>query len=284
MQSIESSQVGGGRLGRLAGLVPVLLVALVSAVGCTVQQDEGTGSPAGFTETSPKMGDPKLAYLDISILNDASRGEKEKAQDASRKALEMYEWLSIRPGMTVADVFASGGYNTHLLSRIVGDGGKVLSVMEFYADKEAFDGRLYKVDELEGRIEKGGLNNVEMAMKISDLPPDSVDRMVVVRNYHDVEWVFEGLKRKDVVAGLFSALKPGGTIGIVEVVTDKPGWDEKTHRLNKQIVIDDFTAGGFKLTETSDILANPDDDHSTSGFEEGRHTMDRYLLKFRKPV
>jgi predicted methyltransferase len=30
------------------------------------------------------------------------------------------------------------------------------------------------------------------------------------------------------------------------------------------------------------MLRNPDDDHSITGFDEGRHTMDRYLLKFRK--
>jgi predicted methyltransferase len=49
-------------------------------------------------------------------------------------------------------------------------------------------------------------------------------------------------------------------------------------------VIDDFTAGGFKLAGRSDMLANPADDHSIAGFKEGRYTMDRYLLKFEKPV
>lgn len=37
------------------------------------------------------------------------------------------------------------------------------------------------------------------------------------------------------------------------------------------------------LAGTSDMLANPDDDHSITGFEEGRYKMDRYLLKFEKP-
>ena len=57
---------------------------------------------------------------------------------------------------------------------------------------------------------------------------------------------------------------------------------------NEQAVIDDFTAGGFVLLERSDMLANPDDDHTMSGFEPefefgGRHAADRYLLKFQKP-
>ncbi len=132
-------------------------------------------------------------------------------------------------------------------------------------------------------MEKNHLDNVELVTSLAELPDNAVDAMIVVRNYHDVEWVFDGLKRKDVVAKLFGALKPGGVIGIVEVATDNEGWDEKAHRLSQKVVIEDFTMGGFRLVGTSDMLANPDDDHSKSGFEEGRHTMDRYLLKFEKP-
>ncbi len=47
-------------------------------------------------------------------------------------------------------------------------------------------------------------------------------------------------------------------------------------------MIDDFTAAGFELVENSDLLDNSMDDYSSSGFQEGRQTMDRYLLKFRK--
>jgi predicted methyltransferase len=70
----------------------------------------------------------------------------------------------------------------------------------------------------------------------------------------------------------------------VDVATDRPGWDKETHRLNEQVVIDEFTAHGFALEGSSDMLRNPNDDHSIMGFDEGRHTMDRYLLKFRKVV
>ncbi|MFQ5669096.1 MAG: class I SAM-dependent methyltransferase [Acidobacteriota bacterium] len=222
-------------------------------------------------------------HLDRSVLADPGRPQEERAQDPSRKAIDVYEWLGVRPGMTVGDLFASGGYNTHLLSRVVGDQGKVLSIFEFYADKKAFGGRLYKVDAVRERVAKNGLENVELVTKLTDVTPESVDVMLAVRNYHDVEWVFPGLKRKDVVAAAYRALKPGGIMGIVDVATPKPGWDQAAHRLNEKVVIEDFTAGGFELAGQSDMLRNPDDDHDTTGFEAGRHTMDRYLLKFRKP-
>ena len=101
--------------------------------------------------------------------------------------------------------------------------------------------------------------------------------MVSIRNYHDAK-----PPRDQLLNELYDALKPGGIIGIVDVATDHPGWDEDTHRLNEQVVIDEFTANGFTFEGSSDMLRNPDDDHSIRGFDEGRHTMDRYLLKFRK--
>lgn len=239
--------------------------------------------PGEAAEGKPAIA-PAAKKIDRSILNDPGRPEDEKKQDAARKALDVYEWLGAEPGMTVADLFASGGYNTHLLSRVVADGGKVYSVFEFYANKELFDGRLFKMDGVKERVEKNGLKNVVIVEKIDDVPAGSVDVAIAVRNYHDVEWVFEGLKRKDVVAGIMRMLKPGGVVGIVEVATPKPGWDKEAHRLNESVVVEDFTSGGFELAAKSDMLANPEDDHTKSGFEEGRYNQDRYLLKFRKPV
>ncbi len=269
----------------IAGRGAVIGIFLMLAACAAPQQGtqaEATGD-AQHTAADGEMAGGERAGLDRSILDDPSRPEEEKAQDASRKAIEVYEWIGIAPGMKVADLFCSGGYNTHLLSRVVGPEGKVVGIFEFYANKELFGGQLYKVDAMNDRVAKHSLDNVELMQKITELPDEDLDAVLVVRNYHDVEWVFKDLQRKDVVASLYRALKPGGVVGIVEVATDKPGWDEKTHRLNEKVVIEDFTSGGFVLAGSSDMLANPDDDHSITGFEEGRYKMDRYLLKFEKP-
>jgi len=263
-----------GFASRTSRLTVLAAALAVTAAMAAVPEEK---MPARGPATQPAAG-----RIDRSILEDPARPEKDKAEDAGRKALEIYEWLGVKQGMTVADLFASGGYNTHLLSRVVGESGKVYSVMEFYANKEAFDGRLYKVDEVKARIEKGSLTNVQILEKISEVPANSLDVAVIVRNYHDVEWVFESLKRKDVVAAIHQAMKPGGVVGIEEVATPKEGWDKEAHRLNEKLVIEDFTAGGFTLAGRSDMLASASDDHTKSGFEEGRQNMDRYLLKFRK--
>jgi len=224
-------------------------------------------------------------HIDRALLDDPARPAEEKTQDPGRKALDVYEWLGVKPGMVVADVFPATGYNTHLLSKVVGAKGKVYSVLEFFGDKQLFDGKLYqRTETLKQRITKNALTNVEVVDHLAQLKPNSVEAMIAVRNYHDVEWVFPGLTRKECVAGMLNALKPGGVVVIDEVATDKPGWDKDTHRLNEKVVIDDFTAGGFELAEKSNLLANPGDDHTTQGFKEGRQNMDQYLLKFRKPA
>lgn len=250
---------------RLLALVAVLGVALV-AIGCAAAEDAAE---------EPAAEEP-MEEAPASVLDDPTRPAEEVAQDGSRMALEAYEFLGVEPGMTVADVWASAGYNTHLLSRTVGD-GQVVSILGFYAE-----GQFATAEALAQRVVDAELNNVEIVNAITDVAPDSVDVAIAVRNFHDADEYGDG--RTETVAQLFAMTKPGGIVGIIDVATPHEGWHEDTHRLNEQAVIDDFTAGGFELVDSSDMLRNPADDHSTSGFETGRHMADRYLLKFRKPA
>lgn len=260
----------------VATFVALTLIISLFAAGCSAPEEEAV-EPAPSPQPVPAP-----VALDRTVLEDPSRPEEERAQDADRRPLDVYEFFGVQPGQTVADVYNADGYNTHLLSRLVGDSGKVHSVFEFYSDEDVFDGALYKVDAVTLRVDEAGLDNVELALRLSDVPSDSVDVAIAVRNYHDVEWVFPDLKRADQVAEFYRIVRPGGIVGIVDVATDAEGWDDAAHRLNKQVVIDDFTAGGFELVGESDVLANPADDHTQEGFPE-RHTTDRYTLKFRKP-
>jgi predicted methyltransferase len=260
---------------------PVAAVILTLALaGCSVPAEPE--SAAGATEAAPQTAGPVI--LDRAILDDPSRPQAERAEDSGRRPLEVYEFFGIEPRMTVADVYNADGYNTHLLSRVVGGEGRVFSVFEFYGDPAAFDGQFYKVDSVTERLRTAGLDNVELALRLAEIPSDSVDVAIAIRNYHDVQWVVTGLRRDEQVAQLFRVIKAGGIVGIVDVATDAEGWDEANHRLNKQVVIDDFTGGGFELVEESDLLANSADRHDSPGFTEGRQTLDRYTLKFRKPA
>lgn len=235
---------------------------------------------AALALAAPMLGQT----LDPAILDDPARPAEERAEDADRRVLEVYGFWGVAPGMTVADVFPGAGYNTHVLSRAVGPEGKVYGVLGFY-EGLSFQEDVPPYDErYRERVAAAALENVEIVSDLADVPAGSVDVAVLVRNYHDVGWVFEDTSRPETVQALWNMLRPGGIVGIVEVATDREGWDAETHRLNETVVIEDFTSGNFELAARSDMLANPDDDHSTTGFQEGRHTMDRYLLEFVKPV
>ncbi len=280
MHSIRDSILGQKRILKILAVLSIMTSFALAGCG-------GDSSLTSEAEEAGKVAEssaPQSIPLDRAIYDHPSRPQEDKDQDAGRMALEVYEWLGVQPGMTVADVYPAGGYNTHLLSLVVGDGGKVHSVFEFYAEKELAEGRVYRVPQVQERIDQAGISNVELTLTLDEVPSESIDAAIAVRNYHDIEWVFPEYSRAGTVANFYRMMKPGGVVGIVEVATDREGWDQETHRLNETVVIEDFTSAGFELVESSDMLRNPDDDHSVSGFEEGRHTVDRYLLKFRKPA
>ncbi len=266
----------GGMFSRGAVVATAVLLGIAACGSPAEDAPAPAPAPAAAAE-------PSAVALDPSALADPSRPESETVQDAHRKPIEVYEFFGIQPGQVVADVYASGGYNTHLLARLVGDAGSVYSVLEFYGDQELFDGQLYTGETLTQRIRDAGLENVDLVMRMVEIPAASVDVAIAIRNYHDVGWTFEQWTREEQLGEFHRILKPGGTVGIVEVATPSEGWDDVAHRLNKQVVIDDFVGAGFELVGESDMLANPEDDHSVDGFPE-RWKADRYVLKFRKPA
>ena len=146
----------------------------------------------------------KPASLDRSVLGDPARSSEEKEQDSHRKAVDVYTFLGIEPGITVADLWPGGGYNTHLLSRLMGDDGKVYCMMGFYGA-----GRYDTLDKIEERIKEANLSNVQIFSKPSDLPVGSIDVMVSIRNYHDAK-----TPRDQLLAELYAALKPNGILGM----------------------------------------------------------------------
>ncbi|MBA3584034.1 MAG: hypothetical protein H0W36_05815 [Gemmatimonadetes bacterium] len=61
------------------------------------------------------------------------------------------------------------------------------------------------------------------------------------------------------------------------------GRDEEAHRIADDVIIVEVTAAGFELVDSSELFANPDDDHVGGKFDQ-RDSLDRSLLKFQKPA
>ena len=87
---------------------------------------------------------------------------------------------------------------------------------------------------------------------------------------------------------IYTGLKPGGVLAVIDHrALAGSGYDacNKLHRIDPEIVKREITAAGFILEGSSDILANPDDDHTKIVFDPAiRGKTDQFVLRFRKPA
>jgi len=140
----------------------------------------------------------------------------------------------------------------------------------------------------DARMERARLDNVIVAADLSAVPDGCVGAWVIIRNMHDfyIPSVVEAAQLADgglVMREVLRTLAPGGTLGVVDSrTTAVAGIDPDTHRINPAKVIADLEAHGFEYVDSSELLADPGDDHRAANFPQ-RWDIDRFLLKFRKP-
>ncbi len=106
--------------------------------------------------------------------------------------------------------------------------------------------------------------------------------------YHDLVWL--GVDRARMNAAIFRALKPGGSLIVVDH-SARPGdgvtVTRSLHRIEEKSVIDEVTRAGFLLAGESDFLRHPEDARDWNPSDEApaekRGTSDRFVLRFRRP-
>ncbi len=238
------------------------------------------------------MGDHHEGDLIEMALSNPDRPEADKTRDADRKPGDVLAFFAMEPGMMVLETFAGGGYYTELLSRIVGPEGKVFSHNN--QASLAFLG-----DELTIRFADNRLPNAEPFLAEANdiaMAENSIDLALNILNYHDIYWVpseesgyvWPTIDAQTFLGRLYSALKPGGILGIIDhsaVAGSSSDSGTTVHRIDEQIVIQQVLASGFELVESAGFLRNPDDDRSLNVFDSAiRGKTDRFVLKFRKPL
>jgi len=258
----------------------VLLAALFVAVaGC---------GRSGTEDSASTAADHTVVFNYQSAVDNGARTENDKERDAGRKPAQVLEFFAIRPGMTVLDMFAGGGYYTEIISNIVGPDGSVIS-----HSNEAY--RQFVGDEAVQRYGNDRLPNVEILMAENNelaLPDDKFDAITMILAYHDIYYEdpdngWPKINGPALVAELYSGLKPGGVLGVVDHVaqTGSPRQTGGTlHRIDPAIVISELEMAGFVLDAESAILRNPDDDHSLNMADPAiRGNTDRIVMRFIKP-
>lgn len=226
----------------------------------------------------------KPASTIAGAIADPARGTKNRDLDAARMPAQVLAFLDLRPGMTVADYFAGGGYYTELFSRAVGPKGVVYAMdpASFY-DAKGWEPVL---------TSHANVRLLVTQMDALQLAPRSVDLLFTHLNYHDLYWQsekyhFGPVDVPAVLTGWFGAVKPGGHVVIIDHAG--PAGDprvvaDKFHRIDPERVKADMTAAGFVLEAESSVLRRSDDDYSKDVFDPAvRGKTDRFVLKFRRP-
>lgn len=220
-----------------------------------------------------------------AVLASPARLAADTAQDERRKAVAILAFMAPKPGATVVDIEAGGGYWTEILAHAVGPEGKV--VMQNPPGFMAFI-----KDALEARFKDGRLPNVRQtlsAFDALDVPSGSADLVTWVQGPHEVFYKPQGADLGDParsMAEVARILKPGGVLVVIDhsAVAGAPesaGHD--LHRIDPERTIALFQAAGLRLTGRSDALANPEDPKTASAFDPSvRGRTDQHILRFEK--
>jgi len=210
----------------VASLAFLLLASLPRAIAAETASSPSIAplGPAG----APASAFPKPARPVASIV--AEQWSTEEARDRDGEAAEVMKFLGIHPGMSVADVGAGGGYYTVRVAKRVGAGGHVIAedvVPEYLAA-------------LQQRLVREHLDNVSLDLGEPHdprLPPHSVDLVLMVHMYHEVEQPY-GL-----LYNLLPALRPGARVAVIDL-------DQATeiHGTPRKLLLCEFHALGFRQT------------------------------------
>lgn len=214
-----------------------------------------------------------------AALASPERPDADKARDAARRPIQVVQFLGIDNGDNVLELIAAGGWYTQVLSAAVGSDGRVyaqnpprLLSREGFAEREsALHDRLGNVTPVHGEVADAGING-------------EIDVVFTALNLHDIYNRGGEAAAIGLLSEAFNALRSGGVMGVIDHrgIAGQPNAD--LHRMEQAVAEDLLESAGFVIDATSDMLANPADNHmSGSGDDSLGRNSDRFLIRARKP-
>lgn len=229
------------------------------------------------------------ASIISAAVNNTARPEADTKRDLLRKPEAVLSFFGVKPGMKVLDIYSTEGYYTEILSRIVGNKGKVTA-----HNSEAY--RKFVGQSINDRYLNSRLPNVEKIYahpRDISLKANTQDMVLMILIYHDfyvtnAKNLIKAADRKNLLKEVLKTLKPGGTLGIVDHVAPRGSGIEAAtawHRLSSSIITRELIDFGFEFVDEDTSLRNRIDPRDISIFDSKiRRKTDRYILKFRKPA
>jgi len=195
-----------------------ILVVYVAAASLFAQAPQ----PSHRDASTPYSGD-------LSIFEEAGRDRKLQVN-------RVMDLLEIAPGKSVADIGAGSGWFTVRAARRVTNAGRVYAAdinpeAVRHIGKRAIKEKLANITAIESKPED------------PLLPGGSVDAVLLLKTYHEVQDPVELLKN------LRPALRPGAKVGII----DRNG-DAGSHGVDRATVVTEAEQAGYRLLANHDFV------------------------------
>ena len=249
---------------------------------------------------------PAVAPALQAAIDGDHRAAENKARDVYRHPAETLTWLGVEPDMTVVEIWPSRGWYTEILAPYLRDNGKLyLAGFDRTSDRDYVKKTLKILDDkLAAAPEVYGtpvMTELSPPDKVEIAPAGSADMVLTFRNVHN--WMTAGTADA-VFAAMYTALKPGGVLGLVEHRGDPDVEQDpqaESGYVTEAATIRMAEKAGFALVDSTEINANPKDtrDHPSGvwtlppvlrlGDQDREKYLaigesDRMTLKFRKPA
>lgn len=270
---------------KASAITLVIGAATLAACSPTSNAQDANDAATSTNVAAPAPGDALSAAI-AAAAADPARGPDAAATDARRHGPEILAFAGVKPGDKVVDLIPGSGYWTKLFSKTVGANGHVYGI---WPDTYAKEAKTSVTDygKLAGSTDFANVSmTVEPAAEIK--VAEKVDLVFTSQNYHDYPDPFMGpTDPSDLDKAVYDALKPGGFYLVIDHAAPAGSGlaDTNTlHRIDPATVKQQVTAAGFEFVGSSDLLANPADDHTLPVFDPkvSGHT-DQFIFKFRKP-
>jgi ubiquinone/menaquinone biosynthesis C-methylase UbiE len=195
-----------------------------------VHDPDGIGKFYLGREIAHVMGPGGIIWLE--------RAEREREE---RPQLVL-DTLQIQPGQTVVDLGCGSGYYAFRMSKLVGPNGKVFAV-------DIEERMLQFVRERAQREAITNVTPIRSTASDPNLPPESVDLLLMVDVYHELEFPFEVMQK------VREALKPGGRVALVEYRAEDPKvMIKEVHKMTQKQIIKEMKAVGLRHSKTITTL------------------------------
>ncbi|MDD3763071.1 MAG: methyltransferase [Nevskiales bacterium] len=260
----------------------------------------------GLATTAPAQAATDTA-LQAAIAG-PHRTPEARARDAARHPAETLAFFGIRPDMTVVEIWPGGGWYAEVLAPYLREHGQYYAA-GFVVDSDdapAYRKRIQKRFEAKLAAEPSVYDRTRLTAvgppdRWTIAPAGSADLVLTFRNVHN--WLAGGYDA-EMFRAFYTALKPGGILGVVEHRAPE-GTDFETMKRSGYVtearVRELAGDAGFEFVAASPVNANPKD---SADHPEGVWTLpptlklgdqdrekylaigesDRMTLKFVKPA